>query len=201
MIALAFGCTNSTSQNQEGKAGLKDASVESITKPAEVDNDRLIVPGKSIGKIFLGQDVKEMSKMLGTPDDGDAAMGKAWGIWHLDGGDLSVYSSYKDSTATSRDVKQVVVSAEGYKTKEGFGKGTSIEEIRKTYPNLQRVETYILEGAGDTLKVFDEVKEGIAFDVITKGNKHINAAITVHAKNIPVNSTYLTIHPGWKRLE
>ncbi|WP_157273834.1 hypothetical protein [Pedobacter sp. BAL39] len=159
--------------------------------------EKNIVPGESIGSIHLGQDAAQLSDILGKADDGDAAMGKAWGIWNQDGGgQLSVYTSYKDSTAVAKDVKQIVVSSEHFVTEQGIRSGSSFATVKKTFPQLQLAETYI--NGKETLKVYDDIERGIAFDVMNKNGEEVCVAITVHPVKTAVNNTYLTIHPGWQ---
>ncbi|RZK58182.1 MAG: hypothetical protein EOO91_08780 [Pedobacter sp.] len=59
-------------------------------KMDSADAKFLIVPGKSIGKFYLGQNVIELDSILGKPDLSDAAMGKAWSIWYR--GDTSKFN-------------------------------------------------------------------------------------------------------------
>lgn len=197
LAVIALSCNNAATNNTT-----TDTTIATrVAATPTVKADKLITPGAGIGKLYLGQDVQELGTLLGNADDGDAAMGKAWGIWHLKGGDISVYSSYKDSTATGKDIKQIAVSDTIYQTKEGLGRGATIEKIRSVFPAIQRVVSYVHQGTADTLYVYDEVQQGIAFDMVRKGDVYVSTAITVHPRNIPANSTYLTIHPGWEPLQ
>ncbi|RPD41736.1 hypothetical protein [Chitinophaga barathri] len=174
-------------------------------KAAEEDNaahtppEALLVAGESAGKFHLGQDMDSVFSLLGKPDDGDAAMGKAWGIWH--GQDtLAVYSTYADSTMSRRTARQIVVSGEGYRTENGLGSNTPLETIRESYPALQPAATYVSDPGGDTLWVYDAEASGIAFDFRKKDGQLLCTAVTIHPADEPVAATYLTIHAGWKKL-
>ncbi len=203
LLAVVLGCNEPNKKVTEED---KETRLPAGAFP-EYSGDLMIVPGKSIDKVFLGQDMQEVFKILGNPNDGDAAMGKAWGIWFLRDstdtkkGALSVYSSYKDSTMVAKDVKQIVVSASNYRTDKGLRIGVSLDEIKAVFPNVKKAGVYLNTAKKDTLVVYDEEKEGIAFDVRNKGDHFFTTAITVHPKNVSVNSTYLTIHPGWDKVQ
>jgi len=203
LLALAIGCNEPKKNTQEED---KEARLPAGAFP-EYSGDLMIVPGKSIDKVFLGQDMVDVFKLLGNPSDGDAAMGKSWGIWYLRDstdtkrGELSVYSSYKDSTMSSKDVKQIVVSATNYRTDKGLRIGVSLDEIKAVFPNVKKAAVYLNAVKKDSLIVYDAEEEGIAFDVRNKGDHFFTTAITVHPKKVSVNSTYLTIHPGWDKIQ
>jgi len=203
LLALVLGCNEPNKKTTEED---KEARLPAGAFP-EYSGDLMIVPGKSIDNVFLGQDMQEVFKILGNPNDGDAAMGKAWGIWYLRDstdtkkGMLSVYSSYKDSTMVTKDVKQIVVSASNYRTDKGLRIGVSLDEIKAVFPNVKKAEIYVSTVKKDTLVVYDAEDEGIAFDVRNKGDHFFTTAITVHPKKVSVNSTYLTIHPGWNKVQ
>lgn len=159
----------------------------------------LLVPGESAGKLHIHQDMDSVFDVLGKPDDGDAAMGKAWGIWHGDD-TLAVYSSYADSTMSRRITRQIVVSGEDYRTADGLGRNTPLEAVRESFPALQPAATYVSVPGGDTLWVYDAEAAGIAFDFRKiEGELHCSA-ITIHEPHEPVTATYLGIHGGWKKI-
>jgi len=162
---------------------------------AERDEYALIVPGKRIGQISLGQDMKEVFDLLGTPDDGDAAMGSAVGVWIKSS--MTIYSHYRDSTMVVKAVKQISAASDTYYTAEKIATGMSLAKIKAAYPALKESATYVNLKTNDKLQVFDDLEGGIAFDI--QANKC--TMITVHPKGKPVNAAYLDLHPGWKRIE
>lgn len=203
LLALILGCNEPKEKTVDED---KEARLPAGAFP-EYSGDLMIVPGKSIDKVFLGQDMLEVFKILGNPSDGDAAMGKSWGIWYLRDstdtrkGELSVYSSYKDSTMSTKDVKQIVVSATNYRTDKGLRIGVSLDEIKAVFPDVKKAAVYFNTVKKDSLVVYDAEEEGIAFDVRNRSDHFFTTAITVHPKNVSVNSTYLTIHPGWDKIQ
>ncbi|UKT66106.1 hypothetical protein [Pedobacter mucosus] len=184
----------------------KNINTDSTTKKISVGESKLtigpkflIIPGVSIGQIKLGEDTQEIGNKLGTPDAGDAAMGKAWSIWYSEDpnttrrNELSIYSSYKDSSATSKDVKQIRITSGQFKTLDGFGTGRKLKDAQAKFPDLDQISTYLNEKK-DTVLIYDSKSQGIGFEFLS--GKSIS--LTVHPKNVSVNATYLAIHPDWK---
>lgn len=164
-----------------------------------VDQRFLVVAGRSVGEIAIGADMEQVSQKLGKADAGDAAMGKAWGIWYGDdstGGqrnEVAVYSAYRDTSMQVKEVKQIRVTADKFKTADGFSLGTTLTALRSKFPDLRQVTSYV-DTTKDTVLVYDSNKSGISFEFL-KGK---SVALTVHPEHVPVNGTYLTLHPEWK---
>jgi len=203
IIGLAVACSSSTEQSSTNKdtGELKDGTIVESAETAEPDSSKLIVPGKQAGRIYLGQDMQEVFKILGNASDGDAAMGSAIGIWYAKGDAAAkkdpvvIFSSYRDSNMVIKSVKQVSVAAPGFRTTDGIHTGAKLKEILAAYPQVKRSEIYVNQQ--DSLKVYDSIKEGIAFDI----RNDSCTAITIHSPGRPANAVYLSVHPGWKKLQ
>lgn len=207
LLVLAAGCGPSSKKpiNETKETDTGYRKEKAVPVPSK---DKLVVPGKQAGEIFLGQDMEEVGKILGKPFDGDAAMGKAWSIWHIqdpknpvDSGEISIYSVYKDSTMSSKVVKQIVVNTGYYATENKLKNNADLKTVLLGFPSLKKVATYINPKKKDTLYVYDDVDGGIAFDVKKSNQQLFTRAMTVHPKKEPVSNTYLTIHPGWKKIQ
>ncbi len=198
IILLVLAATMLGACNSNNKIELSSDS----TKYEPVAKDVLIVPGQSIGKIRIGQNVKELDSILGKPDFSDAAMGKAWTIWYE--GDTSkskkdeiaIYSSYADSTMRTKDVKQIRITAEKYSTTQQLNTGNIRFDFKVKYPDFKKVATYFDTKLGDTVKVVDSKSNGIAVEFL----RGIGRAITVHKKGETVNTSYFTLYPNFKQL-
>jgi len=175
--------------------------VDTVSQPA-IDQRFLVVAGHSVGEILLGADMEQVSQKLGRADAGDAAMGKAWGIWYSNDStagqrnEIAVYSAYRDTSMRVKEVKQIRVTSEKFKTADGFALGNTRTALQSKFPDLKQVNRY-LNNQKDTVLVYDSKKSGISFEFL-KGK---SVALTVHAENVPVNGTYLTLHPAWKAVE
>jgi ABC-type Fe3+-hydroxamate transport system substrate-binding protein len=191
-LTLFFAACENTAKNSDDD----NESPGEISEKKPNDERILIVPGKAIGEVYLGQTAENLNKIFGKANAGDAAMGKAWAIWY----DLStkdqvelfaVYTSYKDSTMSVRDVKQIRTESAKFETKEGLGISTSMKEIVKSYPDLRFISRYVDMYMGDTLNIYDDKSKGISFEFV----KDKCVAVSVHPTNVSINETYLTLHP------
>ncbi|MDQ1142293.1 hypothetical protein [Pedobacter agri] len=203
IIFLSFIIGLTACQSAE-HSGHQQDSTEYITsgKQKNIDSAFLVVPGKSIGEISLGENMTEVGKKLGRPDAGDAAMGKAWGIWYskdsTDGqkNELAVYSSYRDTSMMVKEVKQIRITSAQFKTRNGLTTGGPEAVTKLKFPAMELVSSY-LNQSKDTVNVYDSRQDGIGFEFL-KGK---SISITVHPVNQSVNGTYLTLHPEWKLIE
>jgi hypothetical protein len=202
LLALSAGC-HSPANDQSQRDSTYNKQERAVTEKTEkkVDSSKLVIGGKQAGKIHLGQYMEEVSHILGRPDDGDAAMGSALGIWYQgENKQLKLYptvifSSYRDSNMVIKAVKQVSVTAPGFQTAEGIHTGLKLSELLRAYPSLKKTETYV-NVQRDSVFVYDSVADGIAFDL----QRDTCTAITIHVKNRPANAVYLPVHPEWKKL-
>lgn len=176
------------------------ASIES--GPGKIGDERyLVVPGISVGEISLGADMETVGQKLGKPQAGDAAMGKAWGIWYQKDStaghpsELAIYSAYRDTSMRVKDVKQIRINSSKFKTQDGFAIGKNFEDTQNKFPGMSKAALYINENK-DTVLVYDSKSDGISFEFL-KGK---SIALTVHPKNVSIVNTYLTLHPEWKVL-
>ena len=196
MSVAACQSANKTDQNTDSASNLASTPMQSV------DERFLVVAGRSIGEINLGEDMEEVGKKLGRPNAGDAAMGKAWGIWYSDDStakrrnEIAVYSSYRDTSMRVKDVKQIRITSNKFKTKDGLATGSTLEDVKSKFPTIKKLSAYLNEDK-DTVAVYDAKKDGIGFEFL-KGK---SIALTVHQVNIPVNATYLTLHPEWNVID
>lgn len=203
IIFLSFIIGLTACQSAEHSDHQQDSTGYIISgKQKNIDSAFLVVPGKSIGKISLGENMTEVGKKLGRPDAGDAAMGKAWGIWYskdsTDGqrNELAVYSSYRDTSMVVKEVKQIRITSAQFKTRNGLTTGGSEADAKLKFPAMELVSSYLNQNK-DTVTVYDSRQDGIGFEFL-KGK---SISITVHPVNQSVNETYLTLHPEWKLIE
>lgn len=200
-FALFIGFAACQSSQNSGNMSDSIAAVTSGTNE-NADSSLLIIPGRSVGKISLAEDMAGIGAKLGRPDAGDAAMGKAWGIWYRKGStgglknELAIYSSYRDTSMRVKEVKQVRITSPDFKTQDGINVGSTQSATRLKFPSMERISLYLNEQK-DTVSVYDTKQDGIGFEFL-KGK---SIALTVHPINQPVNATYLTLHPEWKMVE
>ncbi|WP_316844583.1 hypothetical protein [Pedobacter psychrodurus] len=202
LLGLSIGLAACQS-NHKTDESTADSLADTTSAPVQTTDERfLVVAGHSVGEIALGEDMEQVGKKLGRPNAGDAAMGKAWGIWYSDDStakhrnEIAVYSSYRDTSMRIKDVKQIRITSNKFKTQEGLSTGSTLEQTKQKFPAIEKLSAYLNEDK-DTITVYDAKKDGIGFEFL-KGK---SISLTVHPVNIPVNATYLTLHPEWKLIE
>jgi hypothetical protein len=168
----------------------------------DIEAKLLIVPGKSIGRYFLGQNMLQVDSLKGKPDFSDAAMGKAWAIWYGKNktgnkrNEIAIYSTYGDSTMSTKVVKQIRIISSKFETVDGLNNGNLLSNFQTKYIDFTQVSRYVDTSLGDTIQVFDSKANGIAVEFL----RDISRAIIIHKKGEPVIDTYVTLHPELKKV-
>lgn len=212
MLALAVvGCQqNKAPKSTDTVAKNTDTTVSDNTKVADtttvdLPGDKpvplayLIVPGISIGQTTINESGENVHKRLGTPDGGDAAMGKSISIWYANhdttGYVTQMYFSRGQGDDEIKRVKQIRVTSPAFKISNKVYTGTPFKSVWASY-KLKKVATFTDKGGNRSL--YDDVKGGIAFDV---DDKDIITGITVHEPGREAASTYLPFFSSLKPIE
>ncbi|WP_242920769.1 hypothetical protein [Pontibacter liquoris] len=179
------------------------ASPESAP-PAAPDSAFLIMPGQGIGHVRLEMPSAALTRILGKPDSGDAAMGKSLQFWISKGANqprqyVAVYivTNFNGRDETPK-VQQVQVTSPQFKTSSGASTGQQLPEIRKQFGSLFPI-AYYTNSRHQQVYIFDSQAQGIAFEVTVPDSTC--TAITVHQPNTDVTETYLPVHPDMTRLK
>ncbi|WP_143013924.1 hypothetical protein [Mucilaginibacter sp. OK268] len=134
--------------------------------------NKLITPGRSIGDIVLSEDVTNVSQLLGRPDSSDAAMGSSLMVWYTghkaDGYRTSVFAHRKmgEKDEIISRIQKILVNSPEFKTAEGLGVGSTVDEIKKSY-NLKPTSDY--QNKNGKVQVYTDLDKGISFEVDTAG--------------------------------
>lgn len=179
----------------------KDSSVtRSVSSPID-SSDSMIIPGERLGKVRLGDEVSTLD-ILGPADESDAAMGKAWLTWkgkrdeHNNVTVLKIYTTYKDSRMMEKTIQQIRTTSSAFHTRGNNHVYSSLNTIRQEFPRLKKSATYKEEGREFT--IYDDVDEGIAFEIVNANGQMICTGIIVHEKKKKVTDVYITLHPEMK---
>jgi hypothetical protein len=146
----------------------------------------LIVPGHSLGNLAIGANAEKVWRTMPAPDTTDAAMGKYWATWKSkssrqpDGTPnvLDIYSKRNDEGDTVF-IEQVRVTSSYFHTRSGISTRSTLNAIRRAFPNAKRIAYFRDEGSHLLADVYDDVKSGIAFEWL-RGQRCL--AITVHRR-------------------
>ena len=157
---------------------------------------QLIVPGISVGQTTINESGENIHKRLGTPDGGDAAMGKSVSIWYTNhdtsGYVTQMYFSRDMGNDETSRVKQIRVTSPFFKINNKLHTGVPLKNVLSLY-KLKKVALFT--DKGESRSLYDDVKGGISFDV---DDKEIITGITVHEPGRAVTGTYLAFFPSLK---
>lgn len=103
-----------------------------------------IIPGESIGKIYLGEPGGRIELLLGKPILGDAAMCKSWARWEgrKPGKWIEIFESCDPHHNMQKTVQQIRISGIPFATKEGISSTSTLKKIQKHYSRLIKEATF-----------------------------------------------------------
>ncbi len=156
-----------------------------VAAPARTESDPLIVPGKSLGKVRIGETFEQLHAQLGKPTADDIAMGRVINSWVSPHSRLDVLLRRRDDPDTFY-VLDARTNSAFFHTADGLAVGSSVDAIRARFPDAQPVDVSMLPGK----PVYDSVAHGIAFE--TDGAGHCTA-IVVHVPRQAVRISYLAM--------
>lgn len=180
---------------------IKSIDTNTVDLPGDkpVPLAQLIVPGVSLGQTIINESGENVHKRLGTPDGGDAAMGKSISIWYANhdttGNVTQMYFSRGQGDDEVKRVKQIRVTSPAFKINSKLYVGVPLKSVWPLY-KLKKAATFT--DNGDKRSLYDDIKVGIAFDV---DDKDIITGITVHEPGREVASTYLPFFSNLKSLK
>ena len=143
----------------------------------------LIVAGSSIAGVSLGPNGREELKKLGKPDRIDVGTSQSRQVWKWlrPEGRVETFfihtvsNSVIDATpADGVTIDLIRSTAARFRTADGIAVGSTLDQIRKSFPDVAAV--------GGTPTIFDDLKQGIAFEFSSAPIGHsICIAVMVHS--------------------
>lgn len=134
----------------------------------ETADSLLIKPGERIGNMTLSEDMQSLTKLLGQPDQSDAAMGGAAYTWFAEhntaGYRTSVYGHRNMGSADENvlHIKKIMITDPAYKTADGVNTGLLADSIKGKY-TLSDSSIYNVDRKPRSL--YTDMAKGIAFEV------------------------------------
>jgi len=129
----------------------------------------IVVPGKSVGGIYLREPASQATVPLGQPSDGDTAMGRSWGVWvsrnsHPPKQYALDVLTIRDDTGLHEFVEEVRVTSPWFITRQGVSVGSSFATVLKAFPCAQLTDPDTNPKLHQTVALYDDVKHGILFE-------------------------------------
>ncbi len=164
-----------------------------------VDSSGLIIPGKSIGQVYLNERGDSIFSKLGKPDTGDAAMGKSVSIYKNkeNGSEFKIYfiTNMGEPDEAPR-AKLFHTNSSFFSTENNLRIGSNLEEIKKYFPDLKHLAVITIDK--ESLQLYDAVKEGIAFEI---NSENICKGITLHLGGEVLQPTYLPFYQSFELIK
>lgn len=198
VLISVFSACSSTSDSKETPTHQVNSVTVTDTAtqlPASASTDSqdstwLLIPGKSAGQTKLQESAEVLRTRFGTPDAGDAAMGKAVSTWYSKhdstGHSLTIYTTQKMGQDASAHIAQIRITSPQFHTQEGIHTGSTLSEIKKQYTVTQTEE---FEDADIHYIVYNSSK-GISFEADPNGKC---IAIIIHEPGDKRPGTYLSV--------
>ena len=160
------------------------------------DSSKLIIPGKSLGPIYLMERSDSVFLKLGKPDAGDAAMGKSVSIYKNkdNNTDLKIYFvTNMGAQNEAPRAKLIHTNSSFFTTENNIKVGSTLEEIKEYFLDIKHIAVVTINK--DSLQLFDAEKEGITFEV---DSKNICRGLTVHLVGEGLQPTYLPFYDSFE---
>lgn len=187
LAAFLYACQYAPERN-----GKNEKDTVPQAPPPEVNADSLVIPGKAIGNISLGRDAAPLMELMGKPDSGDAAMGKAVSMW-ISGKHLTaIYTERNMGVDDTSRIKQIRSTWPGFLTDDNIGVGVTLKDIERRMP-VARLGEYT-EGK-DTFALYT-AREGISFEI---NRDDQCTGIIVHPPGSDPTAVYLPFHSGLRK--
>ena len=202
IFVLLFSC----SQNIKEQTIIKSDSIPKITViplsaadsakkadstgklVASLANDTIFA-GDKIAQLIINQGFDEALQIMGDPAAADTSKNNLLLQWKANKIDTvqyfttALFSNRKDG----KKIKQISTTSPSFKTQTQVSCGSTLAYIKVQYPTIKKAtETYINK-AGKSISVYDEIKEGIAFETNEEGRCVLVSVHVKGQKNIKIS--------------
>ena len=164
-----------------------------------INISKLIIPGKSIGRVFLNEHRDSVLQNLGKPDAGDAAMGKSVSIYINKENNTEFKIYFLTNMGAQNEAPRAKIfhtNSSFYTTNNHISVGSNLQTIQKGFPSLKLIANVVLNK--NSLQLYDAAKEGIAFDI---DSKNICRGISIHVPGETFRPTYLPFYDSFKLIK
>lgn len=185
ILLVAMAACQSNEKTPEQQAVVADTVAKETAQAPALDSAYLVLPGVAIGNTKINENMDDVIRLLGKPDDGDAAMQKAVAIYYKDDYATSILSARDTGDNPVARVKQIRVTSPAFKTGDDLHVGTVLQTGA-----LKKVTTYKTKNTVFT--VWDR-GDGLAFEADSTGKC---VAVLVYAPEEPYKGAYLNIRPN-----
>ena len=147
---------------------------------ASLANDTIFA-GEKIAQLVINQGFDEALQIMGEPFAADTSKNNLLLQWKANKIDTvqyfttALFSNRKDG----KKIKQISTTSPSFKTATQVSFGSTLAYIKVQYPTIKKATETYLNKEGKLISVYDDVKEGIAFETNEEGKCVL---VSVHVK-------------------
>ena len=147
---------------------------------ASLSNDTIFA-GERIAQLTINQSFDEALQIMGDPTAADTSKNNLLLQWMANKTDTIQYTTTAlfSNRKEGKKIKQVATTSPSFKTPTQVGCGSTLAYIKIQYPTLKKATETYTNKAGQTIAVYDDIKEGIAFETNEEGKCIL---VSVHVK-------------------
>ncbi len=147
---------------------------------ASLANDTIFAGGK-IAQLMINQGFDEALQIMGDPAAADTSKNNLLLQWKANKIDTVQYftTAMFSNRKEGKKIKQISTTSPSFKTATQVGCGSTLAYIKVQYPTIKKATETYLNKVGKSISVYDEIKEGIAFETNEEGKCVL---VSVHVK-------------------
>ncbi len=147
---------------------------------ASLANDTIFA-GERIAQLIINQGFDEALQIMGDPAAADTSKNNLILQWKANKKDTVQYftTALFSNRKEGKKIKQISTSSPSFKTPTQVGCGSTLAYIKIQYPTIKKVTETYTDKAGKIISVYDEIKEGLAFETNEEGKCIL---VSVHVK-------------------
>ncbi len=140
-----------------------------------------IFAGDRIAQLTISQGFDEVLQIMGDPATADTAKNNLLLQWKANKVDTIQYvtTALFSNSKAGKKIKQISTTSPSFKTPMQVGCGSTLAYIKIQYPTIKKPNETYTNAAGKAFSVYDDVKEGIAFETNDEGKCIL---VSVHVK-------------------
>ncbi len=155
---------------------------------ASLANDTIFA-GEKIAQLTINQGFDEALQIMGDPTTADTSKNNLILRWKVNKTDTIQYftTALFSNRKEGKKIKQISSTSPSFKTPTQVGCGSTLAYIKIQYPTIKKVSETYTNKAGKTISVYDEIKEGVAFETNQEGKCILVSVHVKGQKNIKIS--------------
>ena len=155
---------------------------------ASLANDTIFA-GDKIAQLMINQGFDEALQIMGDPAAADTSKNSLLLQWKENKIDTVQYftTAMFSNRKEGKKIKQISTTSPSFKTATQVGCGSTLAYIKVQYPTIKKATETYLNKAGKSISVYDEIKEGIAFETNEEGKCVLVSVHVKGQKNIKIS--------------